>query len=67
MPLTRRHNSEAQNYDFDVKKVSYFTGRNGTTSYSLTTKVIKEDVWTPAIVSKRQSNLIDVFKTNWNL
>lgn len=67
VPLTRRHNSEAQNYDFDIKKTSYFTGKNGTTSYSLTTQVINEDKWTPDVVTARQAALLEVFKKKWEL
>ena len=67
VPLTRPHNSEASNLDFDLKKKTYFTGRNGTTSYSLTTQVIKEADWKPAMVEHRQTALLDVFRDKWNL
>ena len=67
VPLTRRHNSQAQNYDFDVKKTSYFTGKNGTTSYSLTTQVLGESTWGESVVAARQHNLLNVFKNNWEL
>jgi len=67
VPLTRRHNSEAQNYDFDKKKNTYFKGKNGTTSYPLTTQVIDVASWTPAVVEQRQKDLIAVFKKNWDL
>ena len=67
VPLTRRHNSAAQNFDFDKKKTTYFAGRNGTTSYPLTTQVINQKEWTPSIVEKRQKELIDVFKNKWDL
>lgn len=67
VPLTRYHNSEAQNFDFDKKKSTYFTGKNGTTSYPLTTQVIKEATWTPQVVEKRQQDLIATFRKNWDL
>ena len=67
VPLTRRHNSQAQNYDFDVKKTSYFTGKNGTTSYSLTTQVLGESTWGESVVAARQHNLLNEFKNNWEL
>ncbi len=67
VPLTRYHNSAAQNYEFDKKKSIYFTNKNGTTSYSLTTQVINEKVWTPEVVKSRQEKLIDMFKTKWEL
>lgn len=67
VPLTRPHNSEASNLDFDLKKKTYFTGRNGTTSYSLTTQVIKEADWKPTMVEHRQNMLLDVFRDKWDL
>lgn len=67
VPLTRPHNSEASNLDFDVKKKTYFTGRNGTTSYSLTTQVIREADWKPLMVEHRQTMLLDVFREKWEL
>lgn len=67
MPLTRRHNSEAQNYDLGKKKNTYFKGKNGTTSYPLTTQVIGVASWTPAVVEMRQKGLLEVFKKEWDL
>ena len=67
VPLTRRHNSEAQNYDFDVKKTKYFTSKNGTSSYSLTTQVLNAQDWLPDYVKNRQQSLLDTFKKNWDL
>lgn len=67
VPLTRRHNSAAQNHDFSKKKTDYFKNKNGTISYPLTTQVISEKDWTPATVQARQKNLLDTFKKNWEL
>lgn len=67
VPLTRKKNSEAQNYDFEKKKDVYFKGKNGTTSYPLTTQILNEHSWTVDIVEKRQINLMKVFEDNWNL
>lgn len=67
VPLTCRKNSAAQNFDFDKKKKVYFTGKNGTISYPLTSQVVHENTWTPKVVSARQKNLLEVFKTNWEL
>lgn len=67
VPLTRRHNSAAQNHDFSKKKTDYFKNKNGTISYPLTTQVISEKDWTPAVVQARQKNLLDTFKKNWEL
>ena len=67
VPLARRKNSEAQNYEFEEKKVKYFTGRNGTSAYALTTQVLQYSEWTPDVVEKRQEELLVVFKKNWEL
>ena len=67
VPLTRSHNSEAQNYDFDKKKRTYFQSKSGTTSYALTTQVVNEAEWTKAFVEKRQQYLLGVFSNAWEL
>ena len=67
IPLTKRHNSEAQNYEFDVKKEKYFKGKAGTTSYALATQVLSYSQWTPVTVRARHDALIDVYKKNWDL
>lgn len=67
VPLTRKKNSSASNFEFDRKKEIYFKGKNGTTSYPLTTQVLTEKEWTPSVIKKRQENLLDVFKENWEL
>lgn len=68
VPLARKVNSAAQNYDFDEKKEKYFTNsRTGTTSYNLTTQVLSIPVWTEDVVIERQKYLMNVFKKNWEL
>lgn len=67
VPLTRKKNSEAQNFDFGKKKDIYFRGKNGTTTYPLTTQVISESTWTPSIVGNRQMELLKKFKECWEL
>lgn len=67
VPLTRKKNSEAQNYNFDNKKDIYFKGKNGTTTYPLTTQVLSENTWSPNVVAERQKMLIDKFKECWEL
>jgi hypothetical protein len=67
VPLTRKHNSAAQNYDFATKKKSYFQNKNGTTSYPLTTQVLNVSSWTPEVVSERQEMLLDLFVEKWDL
>ncbi len=67
VPLTKYHNSEAQNYDFDKKKECYFKSKKGVSSYPLTTQVLNEKEWTPEVVEKRQKKLLDIFYNKWEL
>ena len=67
VPLNKRRNSQAQNYDFERKKTVYFTGSKAVSSYILTTQVLNESQLTPDIIQKRQHNLLSVFKESWNL
>lgn len=67
VPLTRKKNSSAQNKDFSLKKDIYFKGKNGTTTYPLTTQVICESLWKPSTVEKRQQDLLDIFIKSWEL
>ena len=67
VPLTRPKNSEAQNFDFDRKKNTYFTGKKGTTAYPLTTQVVHEKTWDEQTVIKRQQSLIKIFTDEWDL
>jgi hypothetical protein len=67
IPLARRKNSAAQNYDFTKKKEVYFTSKTGTSSYALTTQVLNKPQWNKAIVSERQKALISEFKNGWRL
>lgn len=68
IPLTKRHNSKAQNYDFKTKKEKYFKNTDaGVTSYALATDVLNYDEWTPDIVKARQKKLIDAYKKGWDL
>ncbi|MDE6580310.1 MAG: DUF262 domain-containing HNH endonuclease family protein, partial [Ruminiclostridium sp.] len=68
IPLTKRHNSKAQNYDFKTKKEKYFKSSDtGVTSYALATDVLNYAEWTPDIVKERQQKLIEVYKKGWDL
>jgi hypothetical protein len=67
VPLTQRRNSQAQNYDFERKKKAYFGGKQGVSSYALTTQVLNTEAWTPQVVNQRQSDLMDVLSTHWEL
>ena len=67
VPLTRRKNSEAQNYDFDIKKSKYFYSNKGTSSYALTSQVLSVTDWTKDVVKERQTYLMKIFNSNWEL
>lgn len=67
VPLTRKKNSEAQNYDFEKKKEIYFKGKSGTTTYPLATQVLNEKTWTPETVESRQKELMNKFIECWRL
>lgn len=67
VPLTQRKNSSAQNYNFEKKKRIYFTGKDGTSSYALTTQVLNEVTWTDSIITNRQNNIIETLKKEWGL
>ena len=67
VPLTQRRNSQAQNYDFDRKKKAYFGGKQGVSSYALTTQVLNTANWTPAVVEQRQIELLEILSSKWEL
>ncbi len=65
--LSKRKNSQAQNYEFDKKKQKYFSTKTGISPFALTTQVLKEDEWTPDVVKRRQQKLLRVLKDLWRL
>jgi uncharacterized protein with ParB-like and HNH nuclease domain len=65
--LSSYTNGLAQNYDFETKKQKYFTNKQGVCNFALTTQVLMEKEWTPEVIEKRQSILIDKLKEVWNL
>lgn len=67
LPLNRRRNSSAQNYDFDRKKKAYFLGKNSVSSFVLTTQVLNESIWNIEVLKKRQESLINTLKENWEI
>ena len=64
--MSRRKNSQAQNYEFERKKAEYFQ-RKGVSPFALTTQVLNEAEWTPEVVEERQKQLIDKLKEVWDL
>jgi len=67
VPLNQRRNSQAQNHDFERKKKAYFGGKQGVSSYVLTTQVLNTKSWTPTVVEQRQKDLIEVLTAGWDL
>jgi hypothetical protein len=66
--LSRRKNSEANNYDFETKKAKYFqSDKTGVATFALTTQVLGVKDWTPAVLEPRQANLVDKLKAAWRL
>lgn len=65
--LNRAKNSEAQNYDFADKKSKYFTGRHGVSTFALTSQVLGEQQWTPALLEVRQAALLARLEKAWDL
>ncbi|MFD6106959.1 DUF262 domain-containing protein, partial [Nocardia salmonicida] len=65
--LNRAKNSEAQNYDFAKKKAKYFTSANGSAVFALTTQVLSQGEWTPAVIEARQADLLAVLHKEWEL
>jgi len=65
--LSSGKNSQAQNYDFELKKQKYFTTKNGVSPFALTTQVLNEQEWTPEVIERRQKELIGVLKKVWRL
>lgn len=65
--LDRRKNSAAANLDFDVKKRRYFATDGQVSPFALTTTVIQQDRWTPAVLQQRQKDLLAELGAVWNL
>ena len=64
--LSRYKNSRAQNYEFHHKKKEYFQ-KNDVTPFALTLQVVNEHEWTPAVLERRQEELIRTLKREWRL
>ncbi len=65
--LSRQKNQDANNYDFARKKAVYFSNRQGISPFALTSQVLREPEWTPAIIQKRQHELVSKLANYWNL
>nr|WP_302492352.1 HNH endonuclease family protein [Komagataeibacter oboediens] len=67
VPLNKKKNSSAQNYEFGPKCDIYFSGTKNVSSYALTSQVMTEDEWTPEIVKVRQQGLLKILYEKWNI
>jgi len=65
--LSRRKNSEAQNFEFDTKKAKYFAASTGVSGFALTTQVLQKSEWTPEVIIQRQKELLAKLRTLWRL
>ena len=65
--LSRVKNMQAENYSFAVKKRTYFATKDGVSPFALTTQVLREDVWTPQVVERRQRELVGLLAQIWRL
>lgn len=65
--LSRKKNTQARNYEFDKKKETYFSSKNGVTTFALTVEVLKESVWTPEVLDRRQKELCATLIKEWRL
>ena len=64
--LSRQKNTQAQNFDFERKKLEYFQ-RKGVATFALTSQVLSQAEWTPDVLEKRQCDLIGRLKSEWRL
>jgi len=65
--LSQGKNMKAENFDFDLKKRTYFTTNGGISPFVLTTQVLQQRDWTPAVIEQRQSQLMETLKQLWKL
>ncbi|UWM78396.1 DUF262 domain-containing HNH endonuclease family protein (plasmid) [Rhizobium sp. WSM4643] len=67
VPLNKKRNSAAQNFDFADKRNIYFKGTRNVSSYALTTQVLGKEDWTPKYLKARQKELVNAMMSNWEL
>lgn len=63
--LSRRKNSQAQNYEFERKKQLYFN--SPITPFALTTLIIKQGTWEKEVLIGRQKESVKMLKSLWRL
>ncbi len=65
--LTRRQNSAALNWEFATKKEKYYQKKTGGSPFQITSRVLKEDKWTPDVFAKHQTETVTKLKEVWGL
>jgi hypothetical protein len=65
--LNRRQNSAALNWDFDKKKEKYYQKKTGGSPFQITSRVLKETEWTPAVFARHQAETVAKLKEVWDL
>ncbi len=63
--LSKKKNSEAQNFSFDEKKDKYFKSK--TVTFPLTSRVLNTPEWTVAVVEENQEEYRKVLSQLWDL
>ena len=63
--LSCKKNGQASNFEFARKKGEYF--QKMPTPFAITNGVMLESEWTPAVLERRQRDLLDAFKREWRL
>jgi hypothetical protein len=63
--LSKRKNSQAQNYEFEVKKTLYFN--TPLTTFALTTQIIKQTTWTNNVFESLQQKYLKILSNLWRL
>lgn len=65
--LNRRQNSAALNWEFAKKKEKYYQKKTGGSPFQITSRVLKETEWTPAVFVRHQSDAVAKLKEIWDL
>lgn len=65
--LNRRQNSAALNWEFDKKKEKYYQRKTGGSPFQITSRVLKETQWTPAVFARHQTETVAKLKEIWDL
>lgn len=64
--LSSYKNTRASNYEFNRKKTEYFQ-KEGVQTFALTSQVMSQDEWTPAVLEARQKELLSRLEIEWRL